>query len=64
MRSKDSADLLDLDIPTSEEESAALWRARTERPLTDEQYFRFVTYWSKHDPARREIPEFHEPFVL
>ncbi len=64
MPSKSTSNLLDLVFSASPEESEALWRARTAYPITDEQYLRFLLAAVKDHPPTREIPEFHEPFVL
>jgi hypothetical protein len=67
MRSKErveSLDNIEIDVPTTAEDIAALERARASNTMDPYQFMRFHLLFAPQHPNTREIPPFHEPFTL
>lgn len=55
---------LERDLPLTDADLDALWRARTQTPLPFGKYLEFLNSLSIHHPPRADPPTFYEPFEL
>ncbi len=55
---------LERDVTTTEADVAALEQVRQFNTMDPYEYLRFHLLFAPQHPPTREIPPFHEPFVL
>jgi hypothetical protein len=57
-------DGFEVDVPTTEADNVALWRARELNPMGPHEYLQFLLTFTESQPASREITPWPEPFEL